>query len=66
MIGLYEYRFDSFKMSDDILREHIQSYIELGWEFIALSNFPPPHKWIHLSWNKDTEPIFPNNKKKKK
>lgn len=48
-------------MTDDVLQDHIQSFTELGWEFIAVSDFPPPHKWIHLLWNKDTEPVFPSN-----
>lgn len=57
--------FDCSKMTDDISQEYIQSYIKCGWKFIGYSNFPPPHIWACFDWDKDSEPIYPNQKEQK-
>lgn len=57
---MHYYKFDCAKMDDDTLKERIQSHIDCGWMFEGFLDFPPPHQWACLVWDKDSEPIHPS------
>lgn len=48
-------------MSEEQINNKIAEYVKLGWEFVGISeDFPPNYSWIHLHWNSEEPPIYPD------
>ena len=46
-------------MTEDKIKSLVQSYSDVGWKFVCVDDFPPPHIWIKMMWDKETKPILP-------
>lgn len=49
-------------MSENQIAEKIKLFTDIGWVFDGYINFPPPHLWACLTWQKQEKPIYLSSK----